>query len=177
MAIALVVLAVGSVVAGYAGLPAVLGGSNWFEHFLAPSFGVHAGEEGAEHGPELLLMLVSSAVAVLGIGIAVYFFLTNRLAADRMADRFGGVHQLLLNKYHVDEIYDATIVQPIRIVSEEGLWKVVDVRVIDGAVNGVAEVVGGSSEMLRHVQTGSVRSYAASLLFGVVLILGYYLWR
>jgi NADH-quinone oxidoreductase subunit L len=177
MAIALVVLAVGSVVAGYVGLPAVLGGSNWFEHFLEPSFGVHAADEGAEHAPELLLMLVSSGVAALGIAVAVYFFLKNRLAADRIADRFAGVRELLLNKYYVDEIYDATIVQPILIVSEQGLWKVVDVRLIDGAVNGVAETVGGGSEMLRRLQSGSVRTYAASLLFGVVLILGYYLWR
>jgi NADH-quinone oxidoreductase subunit L len=177
MAMVLVVLAVGSVVAGYVGLPAVLGGSNWFEHFLEPSFGVHPAEEGVEHAPELLLMLVSSAVAALGIGIAVYFFLKNRLAADRMADRFLGLRELLLNKYYVDEIYDATVVQPIRIVSEQALWKIVDVRLIDGAVNGVAETVGAGSEMLRRVQSGSVRAYAASLLFGVVLILGYYLWR
>jgi NADH-quinone oxidoreductase subunit L len=177
MALALIVLAVGSAVAGYLGLPAVLGGSNWFEHFLEPSFGVHAAEEATEHGPEALLMLVSSLVAAAGIGIAVYFFLKNRLAADRIADRFSGVRQLLLNKYYVDEIYDATIVQPIRIVSEEGLWKIVDVRVIDGAVNGVAETVGGGSELLRRLHTGSVRAYAASLLFGVVMILGYYLWR
>ena len=177
MAIALVVLAIGSVVAGYVGLPAVLGGSNWFEHFLEPAFGVHAGEEGAEHAPELLLMLVSSGVAALGIGIAVYFFLRNRPAADRMAERFGGVQQLLLNKYYVDQIYDATVVQPILIVSQEALWKVVDVRVIDGAVNGAAEAVGGASDMLRRLQTGSVRAYAASLLFGVVTILGYYLWK
>jgi NADH-quinone oxidoreductase subunit L len=177
MALALIVLAIGSVAAGYAGLPAVLGGSNRFEHFLAPSFGVHPAEEAAGHGPEGLLMLVSSAVAAAGIAVAVYFFLKHRRAADRVADRFAGVRELLLNKYYVDEVYDAAIVQPIRIVSEEALWKVVDVRVIDGAVNGVADTVAGGSEVLRRVQTGSVRTYAASLLFGVVLILGYYLWR
>jgi NADH-quinone oxidoreductase subunit L len=155
----------------------VLGGSNWFEHFLEPSFGVHAAEEGVEHAPEGLLMLVSIGIAALGIAVAVYFFLKNRLAADRMAGRFQGLRELLLNKYYVDEIYDATVVQPIRIVSEEALWKVIDVRVIDGAVNAVAETVGGGSEVLRRVQSGSVRAYAASLLFGVVMILGYYLWR
>ena len=84
---------------------------------------------------------------------------------------------MLLNKYYVDEIYDAAIVQPIRIVSEDALWKVVDVRVIDAAVNGVGESVAGGGERLRRVQSGSVRTYAASLFFGVVLILGYYLWR
>jgi NADH-quinone oxidoreductase subunit L len=177
MALALIVLAIGSAAAGYVGLPAVLGGSNRFERFLEPSFGVHAAEEASSHGPEALLMLVSSAVAAAGIGVAVYFFLKNRRAADRMADRFAGVRELLLNKYYVDEVYEAAIVQPIRIASDEALWKVVDMRLIDGAVNGVGDTVGGGSEVLRRVQNGSVRTYAASLLFGVVLILGYYLWR
>jgi NADH-quinone oxidoreductase subunit L len=177
MALALIVLAVGSVVAGYVNLPPALGGGEWFARFLEPSFAPQHVEDVAEHGLELTLMLVSSLAAVAGIGIAFYFFLKNRLAADRMADRFLGVRTLLLNKYYVDEIYDAVIVQPTRIVSESVLWKVVDARVIDGAVNGVAESVGGLAELMRRVQTGSVRSYAASVFLGVVLILGYYLWR
>jgi NADH-quinone oxidoreductase subunit L len=114
---------------------------------------------------------------VAGIAIAAYFFLKNRPAADRAAVRFGGVRRLLLNKYYVDEIYDAAIVQPIRIASESALWKAIDVQVIDGAVNGVADVVGGLADLLRRIQSGSVRTYAASMLLGVVLILGYYLWR
>ena len=177
MAIALIVLAAGSVVAGYAGWPSILGGGDWFARYLEPSFGVVPIEEAAAHGLEGTLMLVSIAVAFAGIGIASYFFLKNRRAADAMADRFGGLQRLLLNKYYVDEIYDATVVQPIRIVSEEGLWKVVDVKLIDAAVNGVGQTVAGSSALLRRVQTGSVRAYAASVFFGVVAILGYYLWR
>ena len=102
--------------------------------------------------------------------------LAGRLA-DRLADRFAAVHGLLLHKYYVDEIYDATIVQPIHLVSQEGLWKFVDVKVIDGAVNAVGDVVTGWSELLRRLQTGSVRAYAVSLFFGVVMVLGYYLWR
>jgi NADH-quinone oxidoreductase subunit L len=74
-------------------------------------------------------------------------------------------------------VYDAAVVQPIQIISEHGLWKGVDTRVIDGAVNGVGEIVSGSSELLRRAQTGSVRAYAMSLFLGVVAILGYYLWR
>ena len=121
-------------------------------------------------------MAVSSVVAIAGIGIAIFFFLTNRQASDAVARRFSGLHRLLTNKYYVDEIYDATVVQPIRIVSEEGLWKIVDVHVIDAAVNGVGGGVAGTSEILRRVQSGSVRTYAASLFLGVLLILGYYLW-
>ena len=122
-------------------------------------------------------MIASVVAAFAGIGIAAFYFLSNRRAAAALAARFAGLYRVLLNKYYVDEIYDAGIVQPIRLASEDGLWKVVDVRVIDGAVNGAGEIVGGSSELLRRVQTGSVRAYAASLFVGVVLILGYYLWR
>jgi NADH-quinone oxidoreductase subunit L len=170
MTFVLIVLAIGSVVAGWVGL----GGR--FEHFLEPSFAPESVHAVADSSAEIPLMIVSIVVAFAGIGLATYYFLKSRRAADAMAARFAGLYRLLLNKYYVDEIYDAAIVQPIRITSEDGLWKVVDVRVIDGAVNGAGEIIGGSSELLRRLQTGSVRAYAASLFVGVVLILGYYLW-
>jgi NADH-quinone oxidoreductase subunit L len=170
MAIALIALAIGSVLAGYVSL----GGR--FEHFLEPSFGIEV-HEASDSSVELTLTIVSSLIAFAGIGIAAYFFLKNCQAAAMMAERFAGVRRLLVNKFYIDEIYDAAIVQPIRIISEEGLWKTIDVHVIDAAVNGVADTVGGMSEMLRRLQTGSVRTYAASLFAGVVFILGYYLWR
>jgi NADH-quinone oxidoreductase subunit L len=149
-----------------------------FERFLEPSFGVPVTELAEEaHETELALMAVSTVVAIAGIGLAVYFFLRKREAADRLAEQFPGPRRLLENKYYVDEVYDAAIVQPIGLVSEHGLWKTLDVRVIDGAVNGMATAVQGSAELLRRLQTGSVRAYAASLFFGVVMVLGYYLWR
>ena len=122
-------------------------------------------------------MALSTGIALAGIGIAMYFWLRNRNAADAMARRFAGVYRLLLNKYYIDEIYDAVIVQPIRIISTGALWKGVDVRGIDLAVNGVGFTVRGSSSILRRLQTGSIRAYAASLFLGAVMILGYYLWR
>ena len=62
-------------------------------------------------------------------------------------------------------------------VSRGLLWKVVDAEVIDGAVNGAGAVVQTSAGWLRRLQTGSVRVYAVSVLLGVVLVLGYYVWR
>ena len=209
MAIVLVLLAVGSVAAGYVGVPAVLGGSNHIEHFLEPSFrapGVephaeasHAearaetapgseakGEgglaptgEGAheDHAVELGLMAFSSGIALAGIGLAAYFFLRRKDAADRVAASFAGAHRVLLNKYYVDELYDAAVVQPIKRTSERALWRVFDAGVIDGAVNGAGSFVNGASAILRRLQTGSMRAYALSVFVGVVLILGYYVWR
>jgi len=171
MAFALIVLAIGSVTAGWLGL------GERFERFLEPSFGAAAGGETVAAGPETTLMAVSVVVALAGIGIASYFWLKNRRAADRLAQSMSGLYRLLSNKYYVDEIYDAAIVQPVEIVSEDGLWKGVDVGLIDRVVNGVGGLVRGSSEVLRLFQTGSVRMYATSLFLGAVVILGYFLWR
>jgi NADH-quinone oxidoreductase subunit L len=210
MAIPLIVLAIGSVFAGYVGVPHAVGGSNRIEGFLEPSFRVsesarqgqraaaeaagnnsgavqtaslqetHPADEsgGEEHGSsELMLMAISSGIAFAGIGIAAYFWLRNRAAADRMSRSMSGVYNLLLNKYYIDELYDAAIVQPIKLFSTGGLWKGMDAGIVDGAVNGVGLAVQAGSSGLRRTQTGSVRAYAAALFLGVVAILGFYLWR
>ena len=186
MALALIVLAIGSVLGGYVGIPHALGGHNALGEWLAPSFhaaGAAAGEAaasetvGEEGSLELTLMLVSSLVAILGIAIAAFIWIKRRDIADSAARNLRSVHRLLMNKYYVDELYDAAVVQPIKVISTEGLWRGLDVKVIDGTVNGTAAIIDGGAAVLRRLQTGSVRTYAGSLLVGVVLILGYYLWR
>jgi len=226
MAIPLIVLAIGSILAGYVGVPHALGGSNRIERFLEPSFEVEMGrraetatpaaaqpagagegvrtvaiqerepshpaeQAGASESTELMLMALSSGIAIAGIGIAAYFWLRpstgsgrpervegrNRAAADALAQRMHGLYNLLCHKYYVDEVYDAAIVQPIKLLSTGGLWKGVDAGLIDGAVNGVGQTVRAGSGTLRRLQTGSVRTYAASLFLGVVLILGWYLLK
>ena len=187
MALALILLAIGSVAAGYIGVPHALGGHNVLHTWLEPAFGLHdvaaegaAVAEGAaaEHESlELTLMGVSSLIALAGIGIATFIWWRRRELADAMARTFAPLHTLLLNKYYVDELYDATIVQPIKVVSQQGLWRGFDVGIIDGAVNGTGALVSGGSAVLRRLQTGSVRTYAGSLFVGVVLVLGYYIWR
>jgi NADH-quinone oxidoreductase subunit L len=76
----------------------------------------------------------------------------------------------------VDEVYDTSIVQPVKVISDQVLWKGVDQGIIDGAVNGAAVSVGAVSGVLRQLQTGSIRAYAASLFVGVLLVLAYALW-
>ena len=122
-------------------------------------------------------MAVSTVIALGGIGLAVFLFLKEPRAADPGGERLGFVRRLLVNKYYVDEIYDLMIVRPIRAVAELGLWKGIDVRLIDGALDGLGSGFSALGGVVRRVQTGSVRTYAASLLLGVVLIIGYYLWR
>ncbi|MBI3047458.1 MAG: NADH-quinone oxidoreductase subunit L [Acidobacteria bacterium] len=182
MALVLVILAVGSVVAGYTGVPHALGGHNRLAAWLAPSFQPPAGTTETVAEPEaaaleLTLMGVSSAIAIGGILLASFFWLRRRELAAALARRYAGVYTVLLNKYYVDELYDAAVVHPIQRGSERGLWRGVDVAVVDGAVNGTGTIVAEGSAVLRRLQTGSVRAYAGSMFIGVVVILGYYLWR
>jgi NADH-quinone oxidoreductase subunit L len=187
MAIVLIVLAIGSVAAGWIGIPHAVGGGNQIEAFLEPSFRAPGEAAGAapaaaaeSHGgasTEIMLMIVSTLAALAGIGVATIFFLRQPGRADRLAASLSGPYRLLLNKYYVDEIYDATVVQPIKRTSQTLLWRGMDAGFIDGTVNAVGLVVRGWSAVLRRLQTGSVRAYAMSLFLGVVVILGYYLWR
>jgi NADH-quinone oxidoreductase subunit L len=177
------------VFAGYIGVPHGLGGHNSLGEWLAPSFQVAGQAAGAareaadsatvgeEGSLELTLMLVSSLVAFLGIAIAAFIWIKRRDIAASAARSLRGVHRLLVNKYYVDELYEAAVVQPVKVISTEGLWRGFDVKVVDGAVNGTASMVDGGAAVLRRLQTGSVRAYAGSILVGVVIILGYYLWR
>jgi NADH-quinone oxidoreductase subunit L len=193
MALALIVLAIGSVAAGWIGIPHAIGGHNELGTWLEPAFagpdaageavaaeGAAAGGEAAEadHAAlEVTLMGVSLTIAIAGIAFAWFVWVKRRVIAENTARRFPGLYRVLLHKYYVDELYDATIVQPIKAASTEGLWRWFDVRVIDGAVNGAGSIVEGAAAMLRRLQTGSVRAYAGSLFVGVVVILGYYIWR
>ena len=189
MALALIVLAIGSVTAGWIGVPHVLGGSNRLHTWLQPAFeaparaGVEAApaEEAAESeaaaSTEMTLIAVSTTIAAIGIFIAWRVWVKRRIIADRFAETYPSLYRLLLNKYYVDEFYDSAIVQPIKVGSTEGLWRAFDVNLIDGAVNGVASIVSSSASGLRRLQSGSVRTYAGSLFVGVIVILGYYLWR
>jgi NADH-quinone oxidoreductase subunit L len=145
-----------------------------------PADAAHAEAAVDEHAKvrlERMLMAVSTLIAILGIGLATWLWWKNPATPVRMAAAFPGLHRLLLNKYYVDEFYDVTVVQPVKIVSEDGLWRVMDARLVDGAVNGTGQVVGAMSAVLRLFQTGSVKMYAASTFLGVVVILAYYIWR
>jgi NADH-quinone oxidoreductase subunit L len=82
--------------------------------------------------------------------------------------------RLLENKYYVDEAYDAALINPIKVGSREGLWKLFDVGVIDGIVNGLGRSVAEIGRVVRYLQTGYVRGYAAIILLGALAAIGYF---
>ena len=84
--------------------------------------------------------------------------------------------RILENKYYVDEVYDATIINPITVFSREGLWKLFDVGVIDGFLHAIGDVVTETGKAVRHLQAGFVRGYAAIILLGALAIIGVFVY-
>jgi NADH-quinone oxidoreductase subunit L len=144
-----------------------LGGGYFFKvpEFLAPLFPLV--KEADDLGP----MLVSVAFGFAGIGLAWLFYVAKPGLPDQVAATFSGLYKLIYNKYFVDEIYGAVVVTPVVSGSREVLWKGVDVAVIDGAVNGVGSRARGIGGVLKRLQSGNIRSYAAWVLLGSVLVL------
>ena len=170
----LIVLAFLSVVGGFLGFPA----ASAINDFLAPVIGggghlamADGGEAHHVSGKLMYSMMgLSTGIALVGIFLAYVMYIKKPDLPAKIVDKFKLVYKIIYNKYYVDEIYDATIVNPT-VKSSFFLWRVIDVRVIDGFVNGVGRLVELKSEVLRLFQTGYVRNYALSMLLGGVIII------
>ncbi len=175
MTIPLMVLAFLSVVGGFLGMPAIFAGEhgNFFESWLEPVFKQANNKlfASAEHShfTEVLLMVISVAGAVVAIYFARYVYLKRNDIAEKTAAKFKAVYDVLLNKYYVDEAYDAAIVTPIYKVSEGFLWKITDVKLIDGLLNKSASLVEVVSGYIRKMQTGITQFYAVVMMTGILL--------
>jgi NADH-quinone oxidoreductase subunit L len=174
MTVPLSVLAFFAVAAGYIGLPRVLGEKvDLFGRFLAPVF-ANVPEHGPAPGTEWILMLFSTAAALMGITAAYVFFVKNTRIPHALISRFPAIYAIVGRKYYVDEAYDAVFVRPL-VRGGEVIFDHFDKRVVDGALNGTAAAAGAAGRVLNLLQTGLIKEYALAFLIGAVLFLGFLL--
>jgi NADH-quinone oxidoreductase subunit L len=184
MTVPLIILAVLSTVGGFLGLPLVEK-ANVMHNWLGPWVGGHGAEESSEGsvahaaaghsvGLEVALMAFSVAIAIIGIWTAWRLYIKDLPRVQELGRKFAGAYRVLWNKYYIDEIYNAVIVQPV-IEGSRFMWRVFDVGVIDGAVNGTGRVLRATASYLRPLQNGLTGSYAAAIMLGAILIMGYVL--
>ncbi len=204
MTVPLVILAIGSVTAGWIGLPAWIPVDNYFEHFLEPVFEPlpipMAEVEAHSHAFEMGLAGLSVLVALAGIFVAYTMYYKKSALPAKLAAQWKTAYETLANKYYVDEIYNAVWVDGAKSAGL-GLWRF-DASVVDGGVNGTASAtrqsalgsgwwdrwivdgavrfVGGFIDTfswpVRLVQTGHVQNYALLMVLGVLVLIGYLLW-
>ena len=180
MTVPLIILAVLSVIGGYMGLPEFMGkvigvhDSNMFEKFLASSVLVeeikHLGDHAFGHWT---LVLFSIIAAFLGIILAFYVYVINPSIPGSLvkSPAISFLYRGSYAKWFVDEIYHVLFVRTF--VSLSTIAALFDVKVIDGAVNGIATGIREVAAILRNAQTGILRFYAALMAIGAMAILIY----
>jgi len=197
MTVPLMILGLFTVCVGFFGHSVDTGA---YYRFVAPLFHApHAAEGAGHHGPsELLMAIISVAIAGAGILLAYQMYLRRPGMADRLAERFRGLYALLLNKYWVDELYNAVFVDFGKRLCG-GLWSV-DAKGVDGAVNGtsaltvllsrvsaafdfsfvdglvnkIADLIQGGSQTFRRIQTGVLQNYLLAMAMGIFVIVSLY---
>ncbi len=173
----LVVLAVLSVAGGWVGIPHALWGHNYFEGFLAPVFGtLPEAAPAPDVATERLLTAISVAAGFLGLGLAWLLYVKRPHMPEAIAQQLGGLYQAVLNKYYVDEGYEAALVRPVVEGSRLVLWRGIDVGLIDDSVNAGARGAQSVSGALRRMQSGNIRSYAGWVIAGAAVVLTFMIW-
>ncbi|HEU4365471.1 MAG TPA: NADH-quinone oxidoreductase subunit L [Candidatus Krumholzibacteria bacterium] len=191
MTMPLIVLAAGAAVVGCLGVPAAIGGSNIFHHWLEPVFAGHAGGHGvgvgmgASHGAvtiaaaaeshgsaqlEIILMIVSVVVATAGILFARLLYVQMPGAAAAFTTRLGGFYTLVFNKYYIDELYERAIVRPGYAIADKLMFRLIDAGIIEGIVNGLGITARLFGASFRLLQSGVVRTYAFFMLMGFLYL-------
>jgi NADH-quinone oxidoreductase subunit L len=206
MTVPLTVLAAGSALAGWIGVPKLWSvfpeAFRTLEHWLEPAVPSIAAEGHPSVGLEWGLMCLSVGVALGGIWLARHLYLHRPELPERIARATGGLYTVLKNKWYLDEAYQALFVDGLAKGGGSALASF-DSRVVDGGVNGTGWltrftstlsiwwdtwIIDGSVRLLsfmvrlasypmRILQTGRVQSYALVFVLGVLGIFAYFLTR
>jgi len=173
MLLPLCVLALLSVIGGWVGIPASLGGNNGIEHFLDPVFANGTASEAITatgHGLELALALISVLVAVAGFYIAYIFYYQKPGTAAALAERNKAAYNLVKNKYWVDEYYGAFLVTPLLMFTRL-MELIVDSGLVDGSGAAAGATTRGLAWIERKQISGNIRSYAGWLAIGAAAVI------
>jgi NADH-quinone oxidoreductase subunit L len=116
-------------------------------------------------------MAIALGAGLLGLLLGHRLYAGRPQSATSLSAHFRGLQKLLVGKYYVDELYEAVVIKPTRVLSERVLWRLVDVRVIDGLVNFMAGLTKVFSHVFRFAQSGYVQTYVLVVVLGVIILL------
>jgi NADH-quinone oxidoreductase subunit L len=162
MTVPLMVLAVFAVGVGLA-----LGPTRLFAHHVehTPWFP----EAPVEHGHNYLVMALSTLLALGGIGLAWWMYVKQPALPGELARKARALYQLSLNKFHLDELYNAFIVKPLLGVTT--FARTFDMRFIDEVVDLIGRLPHLFGALFRPVQNGLVQFYALAMILGLTVFL------
>jgi NADH-quinone oxidoreductase subunit L len=162
MTLPLIVLAFLAIIGGFVGVPEVfMHGGERLADYLSPVIRPVT-EQGVSHSTEMLLMALTTIIAIVAIVIA---WMRYRSYREEQPSAFGKV---LENKWYVDELYDSIVVRP---VNKLGVFanKYFEKSGIDALVNGVGRMVNYGGRQMRWLQSGQVGSYILLMVISMLM--------
>jgi NADH-quinone oxidoreductase subunit L len=169
----LIVLACGAVGSGFLLKYDFIGGG--FAAFWGSSIAVPAGVMQSIDSIPALAAMSPLFAGIIGIAVAVMFYIISPAMPAMVAAQFAGLHRFLLNAWYFDALYDRIFVQPA-LRFAKFFWHVGDETVIDGVPSGLAALTSDASSQTVKLQTGSIALYALIMLAGLLLFLSIFLW-
>ena len=170
----LLVLAVGAAGTGFAFQHEFIG-EGWQEFWKAAVFNAPDNHVLAHiEGVGLLPGYAPTIAGLLGIALAYLFYMFAPALPGRLAAAFPAVYRFLLNKWYFDELYNAIFIRPAQAAAQL-LWHTGDERLIDGVPNGLAAITVDGSNAAVRIQTGSIATYAFTMLVGLVVLVAVFL--
>ena len=179
----LMLLAIPSVIIGYLTIQSMLYGDFFKDVIFVDNAAHPVMHEMAQEFHGAMAMVthsITSPVLYLAIGgVAAAWFLY--CAAPQLPAKIQAackpIYRLLENKYYLDAIYFAVFARGARVLGNL-FWKVGDTMIIDnGIVNGAARAVGSIAAQVRKMQTGFVYTYAATMVFGLLVMIVAFFWN
>lgn len=172
------ILAVLAIIGGFAGLPEIIGHGhyNWISHHWLGGEGSPLVKNIAHHASfitEIILILLSIGIGISGVMLAWKLYINRGLQGDEVVkSKLGKLYKVLENKFYVDEFYNAVIVRPFVFISDKFIM-FLDKEIVDGAVNGAADLTDTTGGILKKLQSGLVQNYAMIMVGGIIAILAY----
>lgn len=164
-------LALGSLFAGALGyymFGMVSGDSRFWQGTLASHETIHL----AHHVP-MWVKWLPIVMGAGGLALSWNLYMRRKGVPAKLAAKFPKLYQFLLNKWYIDELYDAMFVKPALYLGNY-FWRVWDTKIIDGlGPNGAAFVSQLIARRVSRLQTGYVYHYAFAMLIG---LLGFISW-
>ncbi|NNE58134.1 MAG: NADH-quinone oxidoreductase subunit L [Hellea sp.] len=141
-------------------------------NLYAAAGGDVAKDSGGHHDYPLWVLWAPFIVSALGFVMAWFTYIYNNGTEKRIASEGGPIYKFLLNKWYIDELYNATIVRGTKWLGDV-FWKIGDIKIIDRfGPNGVAAAAMAGAKRLSKIQSGYLYHYAFIMLIGVAAIIG-----